>query len=58
MGNSNNNENINRINESIQETIQNNNNQNNQNFSGIPKNMKITSWILFFISIIFSVLLI
>jgi hypothetical protein len=55
----NNNENINRINESIQETIQNyQNNQNNQNFSGIPKNMKITSWILFFISIIFSVLLI
>jgi hypothetical protein len=52
----NNNENINRINESIQETIQNY--QNNQNFSGIPKNMKITSWILFFISIIFSVLLI
>ena len=58
MGNSNNNENINRINELIQETNQDNNNQNNQNFSGIPKNMKITSWILFFISIIFSVLLI
>ena len=36
----------------------NQNNQNNQNISGIPKNMKITSWILFFISIIFSVLLI
>ena len=31
---------------------------NSQNISGIPKNMKITSWILFFISIIFSVLLI
>jgi len=55
----NNNENINRLNESIQENIKNyQNNQNNQNFSGIPKNMKITSWILFFISIIFSVLLI
>jgi len=36
----------------------NQNNQNNQNIAGIPKNMKITSWILFFISIIFSVLLI
>jgi hypothetical protein len=33
-------------------------NENGQNISGIPKNMKITSWILFFISIIFSVLLI
>jgi hypothetical protein len=58
----NNNENINRLNESIQENIKNyqnnQNNQNNQNFSGIPKNMKITSWILFFISIIFSILLI
>jgi hypothetical protein len=55
----NNNENINRLNESIQENIKNyQNNQNNQIFSGIPKNMKITSWILFFISIIFSVLLI
>ena len=32
--------------------------QPNQNMSSIPKNMKITSWILFFISIIFSVLLI
>jgi len=65
MGISNNNENIGRLNELIQETNQNinnyqnnQNNQNNQNFSGIPKNMKITSWILFFISIIFSVLLI
>jgi len=62
MGISNNNENINSLNESIQETIRNlnnnQNNQNNQNFSAIPKNMKITSWILFFISIIFSVLLI
>ncbi len=33
-------------------------NENAQNISSIPKNMKITSWILFFISIIFSVLLI
>ena len=33
-------------------------NENTTNISGIPKNMKITSWILFFISIIFSVLLI
>ena len=33
-------------------------NENSTNISGIPKNMKITSWILFFISIIFSVLLI
>jgi hypothetical protein len=33
-------------------------NENGQNISGIPTNMKITSWILFFISIIFSVLLI
>jgi len=31
---------------------------NTQNISGIPKNLKLTSWILFFISIIFSVLLI
>ena len=31
---------------------------NMQNSSGIPKNLKITSWILFFISIIFSILLI
>jgi hypothetical protein len=46
-------ENINTLNESMQENI-----QNIQNLSGIPKNMKITSWILFFISIIFSVLLI
>jgi hypothetical protein len=50
MANENNIENINELNESIQENI--------QNISGIPKNMKITSWILFFISIIFSVLLI
>jgi hypothetical protein len=40
-------------NESTQEQ-----NENMQNLSGIPANMKITSWILFFISIIFSVLLI
>ena len=33
-------------------------NENAQNISGIPKKFKITSWILFFISIIFSVLLI
>ena len=31
---------------------------NMQNSSGIPKKLKITSWILFFISIIFSILLI
>ena len=31
---------------------------NTQNISGIPKNLKLTSWIHFFISIIFSVLLI
>jgi hypothetical protein len=54
MPNQNNIENINSINESIQEKIQ----ENIQNLSGIPKNMKITSWILFFISIIFSILLI
>ena len=55
------NENINTngFNESIQEQIENvKNMQNIQNSSGIPSNMKITSWILFFISIIFSVLLI
>ena len=45
--------NIENINESIQENI-----QNIQNMSGIPKNLKLTSWILFFISIIFSILLI
>jgi len=49
MANENNIENLNEVNESI---------QNIQNISGIPKNMKITSWILFFISIIFSILLI
>jgi hypothetical protein len=55
------NENINTngFNESIQEQIENvKSMQNMQNSSGIPTNMKITSWILFFISIIFSVLLI
>ena len=49
MANENNIENINEVNESI---------QNIQNISGISENMKITSWILFFISIIFSILLI
>jgi hypothetical protein len=53
MANENNIENLNEVNESIQNGI-----QNVQNMSGIPKNMKITSWILFFISIIFSILLI
>jgi hypothetical protein len=53
MANSNN---IEEFNESIQENIQNI--QNIQNMSGIPKNLKLTSWILFFISIIFSILLI
>jgi hypothetical protein len=48
--------NIEDINESIQENIQNI--QNIQNISGIPKKLKLTSWILFFISIIFSILLI
>ncbi len=50
MAYENNNENIN---ESIQENM-----QNIQNMSGISKNLKLTSWILFFISIIFSILLI
>jgi hypothetical protein len=53
MANENNIENFNEVNESIQNGI-----QNIQNVSGISKNMKITSWILFFISIIFSILLI
>jgi hypothetical protein len=44
-------------NESTIEQIRQNT-ENLQNLSGIPTNMKITSWILFFISIIFSVLLI
>jgi hypothetical protein len=56
MANSINIENNGSFNNSIQENIQNI--QNIQNISGIPKNMKITSWILFFISIIFSILLI
>lgn len=36
------------------------NNMINTNFNkeNIPKNLKITAWVLFFISIIFSVLLI
>ncbi len=60
MAYENNIENFNEVNESIQNGIQNGiqNIQNIQNVSGIPKNMKITSWILFFISIIFSILLI
>jgi len=60
MPNENNIENITNLNNSIQENIQNirENVNNIQNLSGIPKNMKITSWILFFISIIFSILLI
>lgn len=53
MSNENNIGNINSFNESIQEQI-----ENVKNLSDIPTNMKITSWILFFISIIFSVLLI
>ena len=50
MGNNNNNNND--LNYSTQSV------NNTQNISGIPKNLKLTSWILFFISIIFSVLLI
>lgn len=50
MANENNIENFNEVNESIKNGI--------QNISGISENMKITSWILFFISIIFSILLI
>jgi hypothetical protein len=53
MAYENNIENLNEVNESIQNGI-----QNIQNISGISENMKITSWILFFISIIFSILLI
>lgn len=53
MANENNIENMTEFNESVQNKF-----QNIQNMSGIPKNLKLTSWILFFISIIFSILLI